>query len=90
MAVPRSLFRVVMKSVRTPGRVVLLSCRSSSIVLGKSPLMAEAVTGRSLPAGAPPAPLNEYVNVGSSPLPWMHRLTVEVPEAGRVIVSGEP
>jgi hypothetical protein len=55
----RSLFKVVMNKVRTPGKVALEICKSSSIVFGKSPVIAEAVTMMSLPSGAPPAPLNE-------------------------------
>ena len=51
MAAARSLLSVVMKSVRTPGRVVLEICRSSSIVLGNSPVMAEAVIPISPPGG---------------------------------------
>lgn len=30
------------------------------------------------------------MKVGSSKFPWMQRLTVEVPEEGRVMVRGEP
>jgi hypothetical protein len=86
----RSLFNVVMNKVRTPGKVALEICRSSSIVLGKSPVTAEAVTTMSLPSGAPPAPLNEYANVRSSKLPWMHKLTTAEPDPGRVTVSGGP
>ena len=47
MAEARSLFSEVIKSVRTPGTVVLEICRSSSMVLGKRPVMADAVTGMS-------------------------------------------
>jgi len=59
VAAARSLFNVAMKSVRTPGRVLLESCRLSSMVFGNKPVMAEAVTGKSVPEGAPPAPVNE-------------------------------
>jgi len=48
--------------------------------------MVEAVIGMSPPGG----PVNVYVNVGSSPFPFTQMLTVVVPEAGRVTVSGEP
>ncbi len=38
----------------------------------------------------PGGPVKAYVNVGSSPFPFTQMLTVVVPEAGRVTVSGEP
>src|ERR1700690_45751 len=86
----RLLFGSVMKSVRTPGSVVLEICRSSSIVPGKRPVTIEAVTPISLPSGLPIGPLNAYVNVGSRPSPCTQMLTVSVPEAGGVTESGEP
>jgi hypothetical protein len=65
VAAARSLFSVVMKRVRAPGSVALEICKSSSIVLGNKPVMADAVTGISPPGG----PVKIYVNVGSSRLP---------------------
>ncbi len=83
-----------MKSDRTPGSVALEIRKSSSIIPGKSPFTADAVTTISLPPAPPdedvPGPVNAYVNVGSSPSPCTQMLSVAVPESGRVIVSGEP
>lgn len=59
-------------------------------MLGKRPVTAEAVTPISLEFGAELGPVNAYVKVGSSPVPWTQMLTVVDPEEGRVTVSGEP
>jgi len=65
----RSLFSVLTTSARTPGCVLLETCKSSSIIPGRRPVIAEAVTPISEELGALAGPVNAYVNVGSSPLP---------------------
>jgi hypothetical protein len=69
VATARSLFGVVMNSVRTPGAVELESCRSSSIMFGNRPATAEATMPMSLAFGGELGPPNVYVKVGSSPVP---------------------
>ena len=55
---------------------------------GRRPGTAAAVTGMSVPFGAPDGPPNVYANVGSSPLPCTQTLKSCVPDAGRVITIG--
>ena len=77
-----------MKSVLSPGDALLEISRLSWIMFGRSPGIADALTGMSVPSDAAVGPPNEYVNVGSRPSPWMQIDDVDVPEAGRVTVIG--
>jgi hypothetical protein len=89
VATARSLFSVVMMSARRPGSVVLKICRSSSIVLGNKPTTGEAVMAMSLSFAAASGPVNAYAIDALSPLPWMHRLNIARPDAGRVMLNGD-
>jgi hypothetical protein len=77
-----------MKSVRSPAAELLEISKLSWIMFGRSPAIADALTGISVPPDAPAGPPNEYENVGSRPSPWMQIESVDVPEAGRVTVMG--
>ena len=53
-----------MKSVLSPGDALLEISKLSWIMFGRSPGIADALIGMSVPPDAAVGPPNEYVNVG--------------------------